>query len=75
MKCICCKSNKSNKTESYCDNCWNYLMPERNQKGITWQDIWTLISYWHATHDESDKDYDFVHDVILVAFSPKYHGL
>lgn len=72
--CLCCKIGEIGKNTFYCENCWNYLMPNKGVDGIAWGDIWTLVAHWHACHDAFDKDYDFVHDVVLVAYSEKHHG-
>ena len=64
LQCLCCKKSQTGKNGHYCDNCWDYLMPERGQEGIGWDNIWTMIAHWHATHDESDKNYEFVDQII-----------
>ena len=72
-KCTCCKTKKVGKNRYFCKNCWEYLMPERNKKGIEWIDIWALLCHWHATHEPDHKDYDACHDCILTAYTKK-HG-
>jgi len=72
--CLCCKTNETNKSEAMCDNCWNYMMPDKDWVGdkLEWGDIWTILCHWHAQHDDDDKNFDFCHDVILVAFNQKW---
>jgi hypothetical protein len=45
----------------------------KGKDGIQWEDLWTLMCHWHATHDEGDKNFDFAHDIILVAYSHKHY--
>jgi hypothetical protein len=75
--CICCKKSKVTESgqSSHCDNCWEYLMPERDHKGkkLEWGDIWTIFCHWHALHNKKDKDFEFAHDVILTAYSHKHY--
>ena len=74
-KCICCKVSNTGKTSMFCDNCWSYMMPEKNHKGkkLEWGDIWMLVAHWHAIHDEKDKNFDFAHDVVLTAYSHDHY--
>lgn len=73
-KCICCQTNEVNKTEIMCDNCWRYLMPDKDWEGdrLKWGDIWTILCHWHALHDKTDKDYEFVHNIVIGCY--KYEG-
>ena len=72
-QCICCKKNLINDS-NFCQTCFDYLIPHRGQTGITWGDIWALVAHWYATHDETDKDYEFCNDVIKIVYREKYHG-
>jgi len=50
------------------------MMPDKDWVGdkLEWGDIWTILCHWHAQHDDDDKNFDFCHDVILVAFNQKW---
>lgn len=73
-ECLCCKRTESGKSGHFCDNCWLYLMPDvrKGEVGVKWGDIWAMLCGWHATHKEDDKDYEFVHQIILGCY--KYEG-
>lgn len=68
--CICCQTNEVGNSEIICENCWRYLMPKKHWQGakLEWGDIWVILCHWHALHDVDDKDYEFVHKIILLCY-------
>ena len=66
--CDCCKTNDVGKNTFYCESCWSFLLPDRDKAGITWGDIWYMLCHWHSLHDESNKDYEFVHQLVIQAY-------